>query len=143
MDQGFFGLPIKAPGSLYWFNVSVSVLFIMSYQALMNGAFPMWFILLSLSVSFVTGMKYPFIDAEEKIRQPAWFITYCICLLLITNITDHLLHQRIECSGMLSIILAFVVGFYLGRYFVIGRFSIVPPAQTDEVKAYPVTGNKI
>ncbi|EGT5675545.1 hypothetical protein AGJ34_21495 [Cronobacter dublinensis subsp. dublinensis] len=133
MDQGVFGLPIKAPGSLYWFNVSLMVLLVMSFQALMSGSFPIWFFLLALAISAVTGMKKPLLDAEELIRQPKGFLSYCVWLFLMANITYHYIHQQISFAGVISTVLAFIVGFYLGRYSVIERFSIVPPpAQPDE-----------
>lgn len=131
-----FGL--KAPGSLYWFNVSLIVMFVMSFQALTSGSFPGYFFVVSLFIAAIIGRTKPCINGEGLLRNPKVFILYGLCLLLMCNVMDHAMHKPVSFSGVISTILAFVIGLYLGRYIAIGRFSINPEVDETESVTEPL-----
>lgn len=135
MGEGMFGLPIKPPGALYWFNVSLLLMVLTSFYALASGSFPGMFVVVALGIMGVTGMIRPLMSAQVAIRSVKGFVIYSLCMLSMCNLLDHVFHQHVSFPGVMSVILAGVVGFFLGRYASIGRFSLEePPASNTEVE---------
>ncbi|MEQ0217899.1 hypothetical protein ABLV18_27685 [Klebsiella sp. CN_Kp114] len=124
MSEGMFGLPIKPPSALYWFNVSLLLLVLVSFYALTSGSFPGTFVVVSLGLMAAAGMKKPLVSAQAVIRSEKGFLIYALCVLSMCNLLDHVLHKPVSFPGVISVILSGIVGFNLGRYAVIGRFSL-------------------
>lgn len=127
MGESMFGLPIKPPGALYWFNVSLLFLVMTSFFALASGSFPGMFVVVALGVMGVAGMKHPLVSAQELIRSKVGFLTYALCMLSMCNLLDHVLHKPVSLPGVMSVILSGIIGFSLGRYARLGRFSYETP----------------
>ncbi len=133
MNDGMFGLPIKAPGPLYWFNISFMLLIMTSFMALKAGSFALLFILISLVVMSVLGMRYPLVSAQDAIRTKKGFSVYALFILVMCDTQAYVFDKPVSFSGVMSVILAGIVGFSLGRYMVIGRFGVEePPAEKAE-----------
>ncbi|MBQ0600787.1 hypothetical protein J7S78_13400 [Klebsiella oxytoca] len=133
MGEGMFGLPIKPPSALYWFNVSLLSLVVVSFYALTSGSFPGMFVVVALSLMGAAGMKKPLVSAQAVIRSGKGFLIYALCVLFMCNLLDHVFHKPVSFPGVISVILSGIVGFNLGRYAVIGRFGLeTPPAGKDE-----------
>ncbi|WP_243211290.1 hypothetical protein JQ760_028595 (plasmid) [Klebsiella pneumoniae] len=132
MGEGMFGLPIKPPGALYWFNVSLLFLVMTSFYALASGSFPGMFVIVALGLMGVAGMKRPFVSAQQIIRSKEGFLTYALCMLSMCNLLDHILHKPVSLPGVMSVILSGIIGFSLGRYASIGRFGLEKPPADKE-----------
>lgn len=133
MSEGMFGLPIKPPGALYWFNVSLLLMVLTSFYALSSGSFPGVFVVIALALMGTMGMKWPLKSAQVAIKDTKWFLVYTFCLLSMCNLLDHVFHKTVSFPGVMCVILSGVVGFFLGRYACIGRFGLEePPASKDD-----------
>lgn len=133
MGESMFGLPIKPPGALYWFNVSLLFLVMTSFYALASGSFPGMFVVVALCFMGIVGMKRPLVSAQDVIRSKCGFLIYALCVLSICNLLDHVFNKPVSFPGILSVVISGVVGFSLGRYASIGRFGLEePPASKVE-----------
>ncbi|EMK0754015.1 hypothetical protein AB7W75_12135 [Providencia huaxiensis] len=125
-ESGLFGTKIPAPGSLYWFNVSLLFLVVAGMNALADGAFPSLFICFALFGCAVYGWLRPLTNGEQRLVSVSGFLCYAGCMWAIMNIQQHVLHEPIGFTGTMCVVLSSFVGFYLGRYTRIGRFSLKP-----------------
>ncbi|MDI9095104.1 MULTISPECIES: hypothetical protein [Enterobacterales] len=133
MNDGMFGLPIKAPGALYWFNISFLFLVVTSFMALESGSFAITFVLIALVVMTVLGMRYPLVSAQDVIRTPKGFLVYSLFILIMCDTQTYVFEKPISFSGVMSVVLTGIVSFSLGRSIVIGRLGIEePPADKAE-----------
>lgn len=126
-----FGLPVKPPGALYWFNVSLLFMAISSFYSMSYGAFPGLFVVTTLGIMSVLGIKKPLLNAQHAISCPYGFMIYSACMLSMCNLLDHVFHKPVTFPGVISVILSGVVGFFLGRYVRIGRFGLEAPPTSN------------
>lgn len=128
IESGMFGSSIPAPGSLYWFNVSLLFLVVAGMNALADRAFPSLFICFALFGCAVYGWLQPLANGERRLVSVPGFLFYSGFMWAFMNIQQHVLHEPIGFTGTMCVVLSSFVGFYLGRYTRIGRFSLTPPA---------------
>lgn len=131
-EPGMFGSSIPTPGSLYWFNVSLLFLIVTGMNALADGAFPSLFICGALFACAVYGWLRPLTNGEQRLVSVPGFLFYTGSLWIVMNVQQHLLDEPIGFTGTLCLVLSSFVGFYLGRYTRIGRFSLKPQPPADE-----------
>ena len=122
-DKGMFGTGIQMPGSVYWFCVSLLLLLVVGFNAVLAGSFLAEFVIPALLLGSTAGFFIPYLNTEALIKNSRVFTAFLLVVLLITNTADHILHKPVTFSGLMTIFLSAVVGLYLGRYVRINRFS--------------------
>lgn len=136
MNNGIFGLPVKMPGALYWFNMSLAALFWFGFSSLGNGTFPAYFVIGGIVAGGLLGVKYAEHSAERFMRTTCFFILYLVLLFVGCNIQTYLVAKPTSLSGVFTVQASCAVGFFLGRYSRLGRFSYEAPADASSNESY-------
>ncbi len=122
-DKGMFGMGIQMPGSVYWFCVSLLLLLVTGFNAVLAGSFLAEFVIPALLLGSTVGYLIPHLNAEVLIKNSRVFTAFLLVVFFIMNTADHILHKPVTFSGLMTILLSAIVGLYLGRYVRINRFS--------------------
>ncbi|PHM72229.1 hypothetical protein [Xenorhabdus sp. KJ12.1] len=110
---------MSGDNTLYWLNVSLLILFVVSFYTLTFEAFALG----SLGLLSLLDTLQPYTNAQKILKSTLVYLVYSLGLLLMCNILDHVFHKPIT-PGVMIVVFAGVVGFQLGRYTSIGLLDL-------------------